>query len=98
METRREPYSERCVKSLSTKDYKVALSGYVLERKENAFFLDDGTGQIMVHSVKMPEVDFVRVFGKLLIYENGYELEADIVQDYSKVDKELLKKVKDLFC
>lgn len=96
MDIRVEPFKEKFIKDIKFEDYKVAVSGSVVNRKERSFFLDDGTGQILVISDEVPQYDFVKVFGRLIPYEDHYELQAEILQDLSKVDKELLKKVKEL--
>ena len=93
---RREPFKETLIRDLHLGDHNVAISGYILKRGDGLFFLDDGTGEILVHAEKVPEVDVVKVLGGVLAYDNGFELQAEIIQDYSSVDKELLKKVKEL--
>jgi len=96
MDGRIEPFKEKFIKDIKFEDYKVALSGLVIDRKEKSFFLDDGTGQILVTCDEMPSVDFIKVFGRLVPYEDHYELQSEIIQDLSKVDRELLKKIKDM--
>ena len=97
MDARIESYKETSVKDIKIEDYKISIIGTVIKREGNSFILDDGAGQILVISNDAPNADYVRVFGRVVPYENGFELEADIIQDLSKVDRELLRKVRDLF-
>lgn len=84
------------MKDITLEYHKIAVSGQVVSTSGTSFFLDDGTGQLLVRTEKLPMTDFVKVYGRLLAYEDSYELVADIVQDYSSADKELLRKVKEL--
>ena len=96
MEPRRQPFKERFIKDLNVEDFKVALNGTIINKTDKSFFLDDGSGEILVTSDNIPDYDYVRVFGRLVPYEEGFELQAEIIQDLSKVDKELFRKVKEL--
>ncbi len=95
MDNYREPYRDKLIKNLKIEDFKVALSGMIIDRKESSFFLDDGTGQVLVKSVNVPEYDKVRVMGRVIPVENGFEIESDMLQDYSKVDMNILRKLKE---
>jgi len=92
----RQPFVERYIKDLSQADTFVSISGVVVSRSDGSFILDDSTGEIvvMLNSEDIP--DYLRVFGRLLQYEEGFRLQADFFQDISKIDKLLYKKVKDL--
>lgn len=92
----REHFQEVLIKDISFENHRVCVSGQIVGSSADSFFVDDGTGQILVKSNNKPPSDFVKVFGRLLAYENGFELQAEIIKDYSKVDKELLRKVKEL--
>ena len=96
MDTRIEPFKEKFIKDIKFEDYKVAVSGMVINQNEKSFFLDDGTGQILITCDEIPSIDFVKVFGRLIPYEDHYELQAEVIQDLSNVDKELLKRVKEM--
>ena len=89
-------FKEKYIKSINSEDINVALSGVVINKEDNSFVLDDGTSQILVYSNIELNGDFVRVFGKINYNGGGPQLQAFIVQDLSKVDKFLYKKVKDL--
>ncbi len=92
----RQPFVDKYIKDLSEADTFVSLSGVVVSKADGSFVLDDGSGEIVVllEADSLPE--YVRVFGRILLYEDGLRLQADFFQDISKIDKLLYKKVKDL--
>ena len=94
METRTPPYKDVVIKDITRDDFKVNISGMVIKTKEGSFVIDDSTGEALV--LGETSSDFVRVFGRVVPYENGFEIHAEIIQDYSTIDKELLKKTKEL--
>lgn len=85
---------EKFIGDLSYKDSFVSLSGVVISSSDGSFMLDDGTGSIAVLSSSVSIPSFVRVFGKVLQYDDGLKLQADFFQDISKIDKLLYNKVK----
>ena len=93
---KRKPYAEKFIKDISIKDFKVAVSGVIVNKSEKSFLLDDGTGQIAVSSSTVPDYQYIRVFGKVLPLENGFELQSEIIQDLSKIDKAIHRKIKEL--
>ena len=96
MASPREAYAEIFIQKITPADYRVCISGFIVSKKDNSFILDDGTGQILVQARELPPSDFIRVFGRTQPLESGFALEADIIQDFSSVNKELLKRVKEL--
>ncbi|MFH1331817.1 MAG: hypothetical protein ABIH63_00850 [archaeon] len=92
----RQPYVDKYIKDLSASDTFVSVSGVAVSKADGSFVLDDGSGEIVVllEAESLPE--YVRVFGRVLPYEDGLRLQADFFQDISKIDKLLYKKVKDL--
>src|SRR3989344_803376 len=90
----REPYEEKLIENLESQDYRVAISGYVVNKQEGSFFIYDGTGQSLIYSLHPPPGDYVRVFGRTQPLEEGMAVEADIIQNLSDVNKELLKTMK----
>ncbi len=93
---KRKPYVEKFIKDISFKDFKVSVSGIIVNKSENSFLLDDGTGQVAVSSATIPAYEYLRVFGKIIPLENGFELQSEIIQDLSKIDKAIHRKVKEL--
>ncbi len=93
----RTPYKETFINKLTSADTTIAVSGLVINKTGNSFFLDDGTGHIRCISDKEPPTDYIRVFGKLLpIAGEGYTITADIIQDFSTTDKKLYQRIKQL--
>lgn len=92
----RQAFLDKSIKDISSEDSFVSVSGVVVSKSDGSFVMDDGTGEIIV----MLEADnlpsYVRVFGRLLNYDDGFRLQADFFQDLSKIDKLLYKKVKSL--
>ena len=96
MDIQIKPFAEKFVKDLKIEDLKVAVSGIIVNRTENSFLLDDGTGQIRVIGENLPVYEYVRIFGNLTNLDEGLVLQAEIVQDLSKIDKNLHKKIKSM--
>ena len=93
---KRKPYTEKFIKDISVQDFKVAVSGVIVNKSDNSFLLDDGTGQIAVSSTLIPDFQYLRVFGKILPLESGFEIQSEVMQDLSKIDKGIHKKLKEL--
>ena len=89
-------FKEKYIKDLAKDDFNVAVAGMVVNKQDNSFILDDGTGQVMVYANNEVNGDFVRVFGRVNTMDNNIHLQGFILQDISKVDKFLYKKIKDL--
>jgi len=92
----REPYIEKQISSINAKDINLAISGIAISKTGSSFVIDDGTGQLAVlaNDLEIIENKYIRVFGILISHENGFELQADIIQDLSKIDTFLYNKVK----
>ncbi len=80
---------------------RVAIIGTVVSKNADisSFILDDGEAQVLVLANSqydfelIKEGQFVRVLGKVWGQGDEAEVQADIVQDFSSIDKELYKKV-----
>jgi len=91
------PFIEKNINNLDIKDIKVAISGLIIDKANDSIILDDGTGQVKVNIDTNLEINsYARVFGRVLPYEDGLEIYGEIIQDFSKIDKLLYKKVKSL--
>jgi hypothetical protein len=93
---RRMPSLLRNVSEIGSGDMRVSLIGTVIDKQDNLAVIDDGTGQIKVSFEKSPETPLnglVRVFGRVLPMENGFELQGEIIQDMKGLDVGLLKRV-----
>ena len=77
-------------------NFNVSLSGMVINKEDSSFILDDSTGQVMISNNQEVNGDFVRVFGRVNMIGEEIQIQGFIVQDLSKVDKFLYKKVQEL--
>ncbi len=99
---RRAPYKEKYVKDLTAADFKVTLSGAVAGAREEGFLLADGSGEVFVNVSKMEnfmpfkENEIVKIFGRIMPYESGLEVQAEIVKSLAGVDMGSLKRIRDL--
>jgi len=96
---RRLPAAERAISEIKKDDIRVRVTGTVLDVQENRIVLDDGTGKIDAVFDKPPEVEanqLVRVFGRVISLENGFELQGEFAQKQDGLDMELRKKVLEL--
>lgn len=98
---RRTPYKEKHVKDLSVADFKVSISGAVAGLRDDGFLLGDGSGEVFVNISRMENIDvykeneIVKVFGRLMPYESGFEIQAEIIQVLAGIDMVAMKKIKD---
>ena len=90
-------YKEKFIKNLSKEDVKVALSGLIVSKGDGKVIIDDTTGTISAEVETTLDVnDFIKVFGVLLPYEEGFEVQGHFIQDLSNLDVEKYIKVKSL--
>ena len=90
-------YKEKFINEITRDDRKVSISGLIINREDNLIFVDDGTGVIAVNiESQIPINSFVRVFGYLLHNNDEVQLQANIIQDLSNVNKEAYNKLKKL--
>ncbi len=98
---RRAPAIDIQIKDLKENIGRVAITGTVINKNSeiNSFVLDNGQEHILVLANRpeefnrLKEGQFVRVLGKVWGQQNELEIQAEIIQDFSKIDKELYKKV-----
>jgi hypothetical protein len=96
---RRLPAMERKIADIGKGDVRVRLTGTVLDRKGSSLVIDDGSGQIQAtftEPVTAEISQLVRVFGKVIPMEEGFELQGEAIQDMSKLDMQLYKKVHEM--
>jgi hypothetical protein len=93
---RRMPSTKRKVSEIKAEDIRVSILGTVIDRQGEKVVIDDGTGKIDAvfdKEVKAEPNQLVRVFGRVIPMENGFELQGEILQDMSKLDMKLYNKV-----
>jgi len=96
---KRIPSVERCISEIQPEDIRVCILGTIVDKKETTLIVDDGTGKITVRfeePVTLPMNTLVRIFGRVVPIENGFEIQGEIVQDMSKLNIELYKKVREI--
>lgn len=105
METERKKRAvafEKKISELKNDDIRVKVIGAIIEKDESnhSILIDDGASKLRVlldeHLFKKLEIGkLVRVIGVIapgLGEESNLELRGEIVQDFSKLDKELYSK------
>jgi len=96
---RRLPCVGRRVSDIRPEDIRVRVTGTIVDVNDSRAMVDDGTGQITVnlgtdmHAAKSGA--FVRVFGRVIPVERGFELQAEAVQSYAGVDVALLRRIEE---
>lgn len=90
-------YREKFIKDLSKNDVKIAVSGFIVSKNEGKLVIDDNTGSIAAEvETNLGVNDFVKIFGVLLPYEEGFEIQGHFAQDLSGTDVDRYIKVKSL--
>jgi len=94
---RRTPYIPTKISKLSESQGRVAVLGAIVSKdKENfTFVIDDGNAQVLVivndmaSFESLAEGKLVRAMGRIMGTGEEIEILADIVQDFSEVDRTL---------
>lgn len=93
---KRIPSKERKIEDIQPEDVRVRITGTVIDKNENTLVVDDGTGKINATFEEEPDAEkgqLVRVFGRIVPIEDGFEIQGELAQDMSSLDLELKKKV-----
>lgn len=96
---RRLPAVARKISEIKPDDIRVRLLGTVIDVQGDIVILDDGTKKINItfeEPVKAGPNQFVRVLGRVMPMKDGVEIQGELIQDMSALDKEMLKKVEEL--
>ena len=80
-------------------DIRVRITGTVLSKDDDSISIDDGSGTVEVFADEdsledLEENQRVRVLGRVLPTPDSFEIQGEIVQDFSGVDQELHDRVK----
>ena len=83
------------------KENRIAIVGTVISKNPEiaSFILDDGESKVLVITnsnqdfEKVKEGQFIRVLGKVWGEADEAEVQAEIVQDFNQLDKELYTKI-----
>jgi hypothetical protein len=94
---RRLPCVDRKVSEIGAGDIRVRVTGTVVDSAEGRAVVDDGTGKIAVNTgdAIAEAGKLVRVFGRVIPVEDGFELQGEVVQDFSGVDVKLLRRIEE---
>jgi hypothetical protein len=99
---RRLPSVERKISEIKPDDIRVSITGTVIDMQDGFAVVDDGTGKANV-AFEKPEAlssvrtsQLVRVFGRVMPMDDGFELRGDVLQDMSRLDMRLKKKVESI--
>ena len=98
---RRAPAIIIRIKDLNSDLGRVCLLGTIVQKNSEigSVILDDGESSVLIllnnpqDVEKLKEGQLVRVLGKVWGSEGEIELQAELVQDFSKIDRELYNKV-----
>jgi len=100
----RNHYIKRNIPEINSEvDLKIKVLGFVVDKKENTFVIDDGSGKVKVFIDEASLLDnininqLIRVFGSTLPTEDGFEIKVDAIQDLSNLNINLYKKVEELY-
>ncbi len=98
---RRRPAIEKNIEELTEEDYRVRITGVIVDRNlENySAIIDDGTGRVEVFFTKKEDFEkaeegkLLRVIGKVIKDEDLW-IDVEIIQDMSRLDPALFKQVR----
>ena len=99
MNERRSPAIEKKITEVVEGDHRVKIVGTIISMDESVplIVIDDGTGiaNIIVDEIKNKVGDQIRAMGKVINTE-PVEIRAEIIQDFSKIDREVYNKYLDI--
>lgn len=80
-------------------DIRVRLVGTVISKGDDSVNIDDGSGTVEVFLKdddldELEENQRIRVLGRVLPTPDSFEVQGELVQDFSDVDPELHDRVK----
>ena len=97
---RRAPARPKNVEEIDPQnDIRVRVIGTVLSLDKDSISIDDGTGNVEVfledeQMEDLKEGQRIRILGRVLPTPDSFELQGEVVQDFSEVDPELYDRVK----
>ena len=93
----RKPFVEKTISEISSSDSRVRVIGTVLDNQGNTVVIDDGSGQMEVKFEENKNAKgMVRVFGRVIPSDGGFEIQGDFIQDMSGMDHSMLENIRDL--
>jgi aspartyl/asparaginyl-tRNA synthetase len=98
---RRAPAIITRIKDLNSDMGRVCILGTIVQKNNDigSVILDDGASSVLVLLNNPQDIEkfqtgqTVRVMGKVWGSESEIEIQAEVVQDFSKIDRELYNKI-----
>ena len=97
---RRAPARPKKIKEIDPQsDIRVRITGTILSIEQDSVSLDDGSGTVEVfieeeNLEELEESQRIRVLGRVLPTPDSFEIQGEIIQDFSDIDQELHDRVK----
>ena len=97
---RRAPARPKKIKEIDPQsDIRVRITGTILSIEQDSVSLDDGSGTVEVfieeeNLEELEESQRIRVLGRVLPTPDSFEIQGEIVQDFSGINQELHDRVK----
>ena len=97
-DVRRFPALQKQVSKINETDVRISIIGTIIDKQNDFIMVDDSTGRIKIsfQDIKFDLNQMVRVFGRVIPTPSGCELQGEVIQDMSKLDLSLFKKIQNL--
>ena len=92
---RRLPSIYRKIAEVKQEDIRISFIGRVVDKQDNTLVIDDGTGKALV-TLDQGDAELdsdVRVLGRVMHSEKGFEIQGEFIQKIGSIDIELFKKI-----
>jgi hypothetical protein len=92
----RIPAKEKTISSIAADDGRVSVVGTVVDSNGGIVVMDDGSGKVEVsfdEPMDASSGQFVRTIGRVIPSEGGFQLQGEVLQDFSGADIEMWRKV-----
>ncbi len=96
---RRLPAVEKKISEVDNQSARVRVTGTIIDKKDNMVMVDDGSGKIKaVFSEPVPQEtqEQVRVFGRVMPSDEGFEIQGELIQSMEGVDMKTYRKVREM--
>ena len=100
---KRKPAVERKINKVNQEDIRVKIIGRVIDKKENIFLLDDGTGtaEVMYDPEMIKKTfninDLIKLFARVLLSDGkDVQLQAEAIQNINDLNLDLYKRIMDV--
>lgn len=93
---RRMPCRDRLIADIGPDDVRVRVVGLIIDKVGDSLIVDDSSGKITVMLDAPTDRQIneqVRILGRVMPVDNGYELHGELVQDMKALDTPLYRNV-----